>query len=122
MSRACILVLPTCPSVNHYWVTARGRFYISERGQAYRDKVIVLCLQAKKEQSVGVFTGRVAVDIVFHPPDKHRRDLDNTLKGLLDALAHGGVYNDDSQVDDLRIRRGKITKGGEVVVTVSALL
>ena len=47
-----------------------------------------------------------------------RRDLDNLLKGLLDALTHAGLWLDDSQVADLRIRRAP-TIGGMVKVRVT---
>ena len=37
---------------------------------------------------------------------RRRRDLDNILKSLLDSLTHAGVWEDDSQITDLRIRKG----------------
>jgi crossover junction endodeoxyribonuclease RusA len=43
-------------------------------------------------------------------PDRRRRDLDNLLKAVQDALAHAGVYDDDSQIVDLRIRRAGIDR------------
>jgi hypothetical protein len=60
--------------------------------------------------------GRLAVTIDVHPPDRRRRDLDNALKALLDALQHGGAYHDDAQIDDLHIRRGACVSGGRVCV------
>ena len=44
-------------------------------------------------------------------PDKRRRDIDNLLKPILDALGQYGVYEDDSQIIDLRIRSIEGKKG-----------
>jgi crossover junction endodeoxyribonuclease RusA len=63
--------------------------------------------------------GRVSVTMVLHPPDKRKRDIDNTTKATLDAL-QGYAYADDSQVDILVVQRGEVVKGGSVVVTVAA--
>jgi hypothetical protein len=67
-------------------------------------------------QRVQHLTGRLAVTVDVHPPDRRRRDLDNALKALLDALEHGGAYRDDAQIDDLRVRRGVCVPGGCVWV------
>ncbi|WP_256824678.1 RusA family crossover junction endodeoxyribonuclease, partial [Pseudomonas aeruginosa] len=50
-----------------------------------------------------------------------KRDLDNLLKGLLDSLTKAGAWDDDGLVDDLRIVRGEVIAGGEVLVTIEAL-
>lgn len=65
--------------------------------------------------------GRVSVEISLHPPDKRKRDLDNYLKGVLDALTHVGIWDDDSQIDKLTIKRGIIVKGGYVDVSIYML-
>jgi crossover junction endodeoxyribonuclease RusA len=59
--------------------------------------------------------------ITAHPPDKRRRDLDNILKCLLDSLTHAGVWDDDSQVDELAVIRGEIVPGGKVKVVVEVI-
>lgn len=107
------LSLPYPPSVNHYWRRDRGVFHISVEGKAYRKKVVA---------AVGATTpldGPLSVRVVAHPPDRRRRDLDNTLKALLDSLAHAGVYGDDSQIDALHVERGEVVAGGRVAVTVA---
>lgn len=63
------------------------------------------------------YTGRLMLIISVHPPDNRRRDLDNILKALLDAM-EGMLYEDDSQIDELLIRRKENVQGGSVHVTV----
>ena len=60
---------------------------------------------------------RVVVDI--YPPDRRRRDMDNTWKTAGDALTKAGVWLDDFQIVDLRMRRMEPMKGGAMVVMVS---
>jgi crossover junction endodeoxyribonuclease RusA len=61
------------------------------------------------------------VHVTAHPPDRRRRDLDNAMKALLDALGHGGVYEDDGQIDRLEIERGTVVPGGKVVVRITSM-
>lgn len=107
--------LPFPPSVNHYWLVNRnGSRRISDAGLAFRDETILAVRQA----GFKAIEGRVALRISAHPPDERRRDLDNILKPILDALQHAGCYADDSQVDDLHILRGEKIERGAVVVTI----
>ena len=106
------LTLPFPPSVNHYWRRVNGRVYISRRGQAFRASVCTILAA----QRVRPIRGRLALVVYVYPPDERRRDLDNVLKALLDALEHGGAYADDSQICDLYVHRGPVTPGGEVWV------
>ena len=64
-------------------------------------------------------TGPLAVDVEVFPPDNRRRDLDNCLKSLLDALEKAGAYHDDSQIVDLRARKRNVVPAGSVVVTIN---
>ena len=63
--------------------------------------------------------GRLAVRIEAFPPDRRKRDLDNICKSLLDALGHGLVYADDSQIDELSLRRRSPEKPGRVEVEIT---
>ena len=60
----------------------------------------------------------VSIDVWF--PDRRRRDLDNLTKSTLDAIQHAGVYEDDSQICDLHIRKCGLKAGGEIVVRISS--
>jgi len=62
--------------------------------------------------------GPVGLRILAHAPDARKRDLDNTMKALLDALQAAGVYTDDSQICDIHISRRRIIRpDGMVIVT-----
>ena len=89
--------------------------HISAEGLAFREAVGWNALQQNAPKQL---TGDLMIDIEAFMPDKRRRDLDNILKALLDALTHAGVWLDDSQIVDLRIRKAK-TIGGMVKVKIS---
>lgn len=109
------LVLPSPPSVNHYWLAGqRGHRFISKAGIEFRRVVKALPL-------LQTFDGEVSVKITASPPDKRRRDLDNLLKSLLDALQHANIIKDDSNVVDLHIVRGELRPGGCVLVEIRAV-
>jgi len=121
-NEAVSLTLPYPPSTNTYWRhpnkgPCAGRSLISRAGRAYRKAVYGAVLG----RISGAMAGRLSVDIRVFPPDRRRRDLDNTLKALADALQHAGVYLDDSQIDRLTVSRWPVTPPGKVVVTISAM-
>ena len=62
--------------------------------------------------------GPLEVDVIVFPPDRRRRDIDNVQKALLDALQHGGAYDDDSQIVRLSIEKGDPVEGGKTIVRI----
>lgn len=109
ISHAVRIVLPWPPSVNDYWQrTKSGGIRVSDRGVQFREQCI---WEARAQKADRHMTGPLRVDIVAFMPDKLRRDLDNILKATLDGLTHSGVWGDDSQVVDLRIRKGPHVAG-----------
>jgi crossover junction endodeoxyribonuclease RusA len=109
------VTMPWPPSVNTYWRTFNGRMIISEKGRLYRKEVAdqVLIQRGAKH-----FAGKLKVEIEAFRPDKRRRDLDNLLKAILDGMTHAGVWDDDSNIVDLRIYWAD-TIGGMLKVKVS---
>lgn len=100
-----MITLPWPPSVNSYWRTFRGRMIISKEGREYRQAV------SKLIQGSWRYTKSVKVVITAYRPDNRKRDLDNLLKASLDSLTYAGVWEDDSQIVDLRIVWGDIVAG-----------
>jgi len=94
------LIFPFPPSLNTYWRHNRGRTHISTEGKKYRNTVAMMC----RIENIKTIEGNVKVKISAIRPDNRRRDLDNLLKVVLDAMQHGGIYKDDSQIVDLSIR------------------
>jgi crossover junction endodeoxyribonuclease RusA len=90
--------LPFPPSLNNCFsqglVGGRVRRFPSKRYRAWRREAAAL-LGIKKFKSL---TGPVIVHIDLTQPDKRRRDVDNFIKPLLDAIVSAGVLYDDSQV------------------------
>ena len=106
--------LPWPPTVNNYYGTLiRGKRkipYIKADGKQFRKDVE----EAIHQQLPGFETlqDSLYVEVVLYPPDARRRDLDNYMKALLDAITLSNIWEDDSQIDQLAIFRGcKLTKG-----------
>lgn len=113
--------LPFPPSVNGYWrAFKRGSVctqIISKKGRDYR-----LSVEEKMSSyDYATLKDRLSVEITLYPPDRRKRDLDNYLKGTLDALTHAGLWEDDSQIDTLSIQRGLVVKNGYVDVSITVL-
>jgi len=106
--------LPYPPSINHYWRRVGHHTLISRTGRAFRAEVVAILAQRR----VRALDGPLEIEIDLHPPDRRRRDVDNALKSLLDALQHGGAYADDSQVVRLSIIKCPPVEGGKTIVRI----
>jgi len=110
--------LPWPPSVNHYYRHVGSRVLISRAGRRYRKNI-----QARMRiENVETISCPVEVLIELYPPDRRRRDVDNSLKCLLDAFTHGGLYEDDSLIHKLTvIKREVLPPDGMAYVKVQPL-
>ncbi len=112
------LTLPFPPTINHYYGNRKnGAKYIKPKGQQFRRLVNVIVKKLYADQKLNF---NLAVEIDVYPPDKRKRDIDNILKALLDALTHANVYVDDSLIKKLTInwQIGGIAKDGRVDVFI----
>lgn len=109
--------LPFPPSTNHIWRHVRGRTFLSAAGRRFRERVTGILRCA----GVRPMTGKLCCSVTVFPPDRRRRDLDNLLKSLLDALQHGGAFPDDSQIVWLITVKATPVQGGRVCVQLAPL-
>jgi len=111
-----ILILPFPPSVNNYYIASKLGVYKTAKGRDYSKAV----LSSIREQLPGVqFTDNLHVEVTIYPPDRRKRDLDNYMKSLLDSITEAELWEDDSLIDQLDIRRGLILPKGLAVVEIN---
>lgn len=121
------LMLPLSPSQNTYWRTRivkskSGRVftstYIGEEGVTYKRSVAELALVKKMRFQT---EKRLNLEMVVCPRNKASIDIDNRIKSCIDALKDAGVFMDDEQIDELRVRRGPIMPGGRIILSLTEI-
>ncbi len=108
--------LPWPPSLNSIKAAVNGRLILSKKCRDYymQCRVAVNSLYGLK------LTDDLEVTIALYPPDNRKRDIDNHIKAVFDAMTHSKVWIDDSQIKDLRVRMREIEKGGKAVIKIDA--
>lgn len=99
--------LPVAPlQLSQCFVNVPGRGRVTSK--QYRTwKLTVdewLMSQRQRGGASVLIPGAVEIEIRIKRRDSRRRDLDNSLKCLLDALARNRVIDDDADVEALAIR------------------
>ena len=120
-----VLALPFPPSVNRYWRHFRGITIVSEEGLAFRAEVCARAMEAR----IRPIDGDLRVGVRYHPKKPkvdagrpvRRMDLDNILKGPLDAL-EGHAFNNDRQIVELQVTLEEPVPEGKVVVEIERVV
>lgn len=101
------LDLPYPPSANRLWRAVGGR---AIKSSEYR-RWLALAAASIPLAARGRVHGAHTLDIAVDRPDRRARDLDNTLKPIIDALkpdkktpAFKGVIRDDSDTLSMTVR------------------
>ncbi len=110
--------LPFPPSVNTYWRRSGTHMHISKAGAAFR--IAALGIVGIQDRTLFP-TQHLRVILELHRKDHRRYDVDNFSKGVLDALTHARIWGDDSQIDELHIRRGPVEKPGYCLVSIQVI-
>jgi len=97
-----ILELPYPPTVNTMYATVNGRRVKSAKARAYQATIMGILSISKVPDFK---SHKLSVTVWVYPPDRRKRDLSNLDKALMDSLVAGGLFDDDSQIDELRFVR-----------------
>jgi crossover junction endodeoxyribonuclease RusA len=92
--------LPFPPSANRLWRYVGGRPIKSADYRAWLEEAAQIVAIAKTRRTVGPF----GLSVQVGRKDKRKRDIDNFLKPLLDAIQAGGAVEDDSDCEHLEMR------------------
>lgn len=101
-----------------------GRNYITSNDTAKRNEADMVA--SFMEQLSGAYTDKdlcpCSIAVTIYEPDNHRRDLDNQLTSILDALVRARVITDDSNANiyGLSVRFGGIDRDNpraDIVIT-----
>ena len=120
-SSTITLNLPLPPSVNNYYghtapVAHKVIKYVKEAGKNFRTEVREYVKKNHFDIKANI---PLKVEVLINFPTNHRTDIDNRMKGLLDALTYSEVFEDDSLIDELHITRGFQSKPGGCIVKIS---
>ena len=96
-------LLPYPPTINHMY-GQRGKYrFIKKAGLDFIDAVQKAVIEAGSPKYAP--TDRLCLVIDVYVPDRRKRDLDNLIKPVQDALQKAGVIPDDSQIDRIVAHR-----------------
>lgn len=126
--------LPFPPSVNDYLTNAiiprvkgktighmrefRIQTFPSKWANQFREECALVVRLARPPK----LKGFLRCEVVFFPPDRIRRDLDNMPKCLLDGLKHADLFDDDSQIKELSLKWGPLRKpDGKTAIRLTTL-
>jgi crossover junction endodeoxyribonuclease RusA len=106
------------PSLNvMYRKSKYGAIYKTKLAKEYME----LVHQTIKEQNenIEILNCNVKVTIIMYQNDKRKRDIDNILKVLLDAM-NNIIYIDDSQITELHIKKVCSTENNKIEIEIKA--
>lgn len=121
MNRALSFTFDYPPTVNHYWGQRGIRKFLTAKAKKFREHV------AKRTHGLKHlphFRKEVQLHMRVHlfTPDNRRRDIDNPLKPLLDALEYVGVLEDDAAIHVLEVykipKKTHLMESGHCVVEI----
>lgn len=99
MEATATLHLP--PTLNHSYGIANNRIYKTHEAKDWQEAVSWMFKNTPR------FTGQVAVEIKLYL--KYDRDIDSSLKLILDTLQDMEVYPNDKKITELHIYKFKDT-------------
>ena len=89
------------PSVNTLWINKPNGRYKSKKGKIFEETARS---ELKKQFRRKPLDNGLKVHISLYFKDKRKRDIDNYNKAILDSMTEI-VYEDDSQIEELNVKK-----------------
>lgn len=109
-------ILPLPPSINRTYGIGNGRMYKRAGVREWEEEAGWSMVQSRVEKQFDTLTGPVRVCITWF--FKINRDIDASIKVLLDLLEKHRVYENDKQVRELQIKIFEDKKSPRVEVEI----
>lgn len=105
----------------HSSLSPNSRLHWRRKAFAAKNARKIAWVTTLKQNPPPVPDGKLSVNLVFHPPTKHRYDRDNLLARMKSALdgVSDALKIDDSRFSTLTISVGPIIKFGLVSMTIT---
>lgn len=114
MKTSSIIRIDTFPiSTNNMYA---GRKHLTPISRRFKDAIM---WEARADFRGEMYLGRLHVRVDVYYRDKKRRDLDN-MKMLFDSLT-GIAWKDDSQIDELFVKRHCDPVDPRIIITITKL-
>lgn len=92
--------VPAPPSTNKIWTVSAGRMVRRKAYRRWMDEAVLLLRHGLPE-----IVGKPSIAVHIEANLDRRRDLDNVIKPILDALTKAGRIPDDRYIDHIEITR-----------------
>lgn len=113
MTKTMKFELPLPPPLNSVYKMGKGRYYKDQKARDWEEEVGYTLKQEKP------LKGPLSVDITMFL--KVDRDIDSSLKLVLDVMATVGVYENDKQIEYLTVSKTRDKSKPRLEVAVSQI-
>ena len=98
------------PTVNHIYRSARRGFWFKTASCVKYQEEVSNAMRRLWDKEA--YDGRVSLNIKFTVQNRRKWDRDNRVKALQDCLELACVIKNDSQIDELHVKRehGEVSK------------
>lgn len=110
------IILPISPAINRMYKMGNGRFYKNQEAKDWEVEASWVIIQHKANKKLTDKPVKVHIDFYF----KKDRDIDSSLKGLLDLL-QGKLIKNDSQIKELHVYKYLDKENPRVEILVEEL-
>ena len=107
--------------VSYYQYLKQNKFrkYITKKGREYKEELEKHFIEAMGDKPI--INENCKVDITLYFNTKHKHDVDNYAKPILDCMSEI-IFTDDRLVIDLRVRKYYNPNTSKIIIYVKPLI